>query len=390
MYPHDEAWLRKISRIDENSAINGNGGIGSNGSARKHRSVSPGGSTKKPKRKSSVGIINPHATADTVEHEKSHTYRSSSVSNSDANTPVKPQSVPPTTFLLNPFAFNSLSLLMSNQDQWRKDPKPDNVDFSQFKAVNNNNSNVQRGREIKRETSSNGTSNVSNDSIWVILLMIEDEFARAAHSHFQLLHPSPDTVCNYLSLYRSARFSDHLLGKWVISNGMYGPFKDYVPLSFLSRHSINKVVNNVAKDTPSKGELNSSKIKIVQDIIKCRQSNDLITDSLSLRTTPARPVSQLQSPILPFSPIQTKPAEVEPADAVVKGIRSDSQVSITLAHRPVSASSLIRSANAERANNVVASGSPPDVIHSARSHVSSNSQTHLMLTQVMLSFLCSL
>ena len=41
----------------------------------------------------------------------------------------------------------------------------------------------------------------------MMLLMVEDEFSRAASSKFRQVHPVPHTLEKYLSLYKSPRFS---------------------------------------------------------------------------------------------------------------------------------------------------------------------------------------
>ena len=184
-------------------------------------------------------------------------------------------------FLLNPFAFNSLSILMNNQDDWRRNPCCDNVDFAQFRGSGGPSRAPQsapRGRNISRSESisksapqrGNSAAAAATDSIWVILLMIEDEFARAAHSHFHLLHPSPHTVVDYLKLYRSARFSDHLIGKWVLNNGMYGKLREFVPSKFVKTSFAGSGVASPQKTTVGGKEGSSSKMKLVQDVLRNR------------------------------------------------------------------------------------------------------------------------
>jgi len=122
--------------------------------------------------------------------------------------------------------------------------------------------------------------------------MIEDEMARASRSKFRLLHPTPKTVVHYLGLYRSARFSDHLIGKWVLSNGMHGPLSGYVPSKFLYTVSNSGTGSGSGSDkkksttdSPTKGTPNRTdrtptkvvrssamKLKLMQDVLSSRSS----------------------------------------------------------------------------------------------------------------------
>ena len=56
--------------------------------------------------------------------------------------------------------------------------------------------------------------NSTDDSCWLMLLMIEDEIERARATFFSCLHPIAQHASYYTTLYRSCRFSDHLLAKW--------------------------------------------------------------------------------------------------------------------------------------------------------------------------------
>jgi hypothetical protein len=202
-------------------------------------------------------------------------------------------------FLTNPFAFNSLSVLMHDQDLWRKSPLPENVDFKNFLSGPSSiavSPQLARGRNINRVENKNTVQKHKSDfgdslatpidSIWMIILMIEDEFSRAASTKFTLLHPVPVSVQYYLSLYRNARFSDHLLAKWVLNNGMHGPLRQYVPLKFILR-STNTIDRESKKVSPRKGicmdapsSFNSviprSEIKraFTQDILSVKTEND--------------------------------------------------------------------------------------------------------------------
>jgi hypothetical protein len=102
----------------------------------------------------------------------------------------------------NPFAFNSLGKMIGSQENWRRAPCPANIDISTLG---------------------------NNDCSWLLLLMAEDEFARARSTQFTIAHPTPLGAAHYNDLYRSARFSDHLLAKWVIEGGSTGSMRKYIP-----------------------------------------------------------------------------------------------------------------------------------------------------------------
>jgi hypothetical protein len=96
--------------------------------------------------------------------------------------------------------------MMASQDAWRRNPSPLNVDMA---AIG------------------------SSETAWLLLLTCEDEFARAASTQFHRAHPEPDTVLHYCSLYRNSRFSDHMLGRWVLERGPVGPLRGLIPLRYL-------------------------------------------------------------------------------------------------------------------------------------------------------------
>lgn len=128
----------------------------------------------------------------------------------------------------NPFAFASLSKLMEKQDLWRKCPEPASVSISSLG---------------------------NNMSAWLMLLMAEDEFSRAKSTQFLCLHPTTTMAVHYNSLYRSCRFSDHLLAKWIISGMSKGQFRKYIPQHFIKSSSNNS--DREKSDKPST-ELNSA------------------------------------------------------------------------------------------------------------------------------------
>lgn len=106
----------------------------------------------------------------------------------------------------NPFAFNSLSKMMASQENWRKSPSPNTIDFSTIS---------------------------SSDASWLLLLMAEDEFARARSTQFTRVHPQPISAAHYVGLYKNCRFADHLLAKWIIEGGSSGSLKKYLPTKFM-------------------------------------------------------------------------------------------------------------------------------------------------------------
>ena len=89
---------------------------------------------------------------------------------------------------VNPFSFASLSKLMAGQAEWRKDMTMRNINLASLGQA---------------------------DAAWYMLLMVEDEFDRAEQSKFQKLHPALESIDRYMPLYKNARFSDQLLGKWL-------------------------------------------------------------------------------------------------------------------------------------------------------------------------------
>lgn len=355
LYPHDENWLRKISRIDENQpGVFGSARQRSNTPTKNGKPKRRARSLSRGKEKLSSGTSGGSSTKDggksaAADRDGQSHHRSSSVSNSpmhlNSRPPLNKEPDDAPQFLLNPFAFNSLSILMNNQDEWRRNPCCENVDFAQFKGNSTPKApqSAQRGRNVSRTENFNtsagspstrtpsGGAAAATDSIWVILLMIEDEFARAAHSHFHLLHPSPHTVVDYLKLYRSARFSDHLIAKWVLNNGMYGKLREFVPSKFLkSSFTGTNIGTSTGIASPAPGlmvgmDSTSNKMKLVKDVLRNRgeiqRQVPVATKSFSEKLvgrTPVVDVSALESVLthdvtavskespsrnIPFSPI---------------------------------------------------------------------------------------
>lgn len=97
----------------------------------------------------------------------------------------------------NMFALKSSNVILHDQDEWRRQQIPS---------------------KINMEAILTAPANVFQ------LLLVEDEMSRATCTGFKLLHPLQDTATHYLSLYRSPRFSDHLLTRWVLSGGAKGRY----------------------------------------------------------------------------------------------------------------------------------------------------------------------
>ena len=106
----------------------------------------------------------------------------------------------------NPFAFGSMTKMMAAQDAWRRKPEPGNISM---KAIG------------------------ANDAVWVMLLMIDDEFKRAETTQLIRAHPVAETAAHYNKLYFSSRFSDQLLAKWLIEGGALGHLYQHIPDQFL-------------------------------------------------------------------------------------------------------------------------------------------------------------
>lgn len=323
MYPHDENWLKKINHIDE---VNNRSTMGSSSvppksprnNGKRTRSLSRGAE----KQLSSTGgsVNSGKRTPNRSRERESGLNKSGNHTHRSASVPLEPGKEKPASsdtnassnglfnFLVNPFEFNSLSVLMSNQDSWRKNPCPETVDFNQFKSVPSRKMQYDaqsRGRILSRTAfvDTPNSNAAATDSIWIIILMIEDEMARASRSQFRLLHPTPKTVVHYLGLYRSARFSDHLIGKWVLSNGMHGPLSGYVPSKFLytsntsdsnSKKSASST-NSPTKSPPSKVDSirtpnntvksSAMKQKLMQEVMSSRSNSKNNTDDVGTVNT---------------------------------------------------------------------------------------------------------
>jgi hypothetical protein len=105
----------------------------------------------------------------------------------------------------NPFAFSSLSKLMASQDRYRRDPCPESIEIAAL-----------------------GDTEAS----WLLLLMAENELQRARSSKFHCVHPTAANASYYAGLYRSGRFSDHLLAHWVMHGGSAGRYGRLIPSKY--------------------------------------------------------------------------------------------------------------------------------------------------------------
>lgn len=97
----------------------------------------------------------------------------------------------------------------------------------------------------------------SNESSWLLLLMIEDELSRAMSTKFHVVHPTPNAASYYTTLYRNCRFSDHLLAKWVQSGGSEGEYSHFIPTKFVpNRVRVAKTAASKSRryDSPTKSQ----------------------------------------------------------------------------------------------------------------------------------------
>lgn len=108
----------------------------------------------------------------------------------------------------NPFAFGCVSKMLNSQEAWRRNPSPASVDM---------------------------TSLAYEESMWLLLLLSEDEFERATATRFHRVHPVAAKANHYCSIMRIARFSDHLLVRWVQSGGSEGEFRKLIPAMFFTK-----------------------------------------------------------------------------------------------------------------------------------------------------------
>ena len=91
---------------------------------------------------------------------------------------------------------------------------------------------IQDGWRVnKRDPSSIQYSLLSKDD-WLLILQCESEMRRMGH--FSLLFPNPDNVLQYLSLFKSPRFNNCLLAKWIL-DGMSRRQSHKIPRYFAPR-----------------------------------------------------------------------------------------------------------------------------------------------------------
>ena len=183
----------------------------------------------------------------------------------------------------NPFTFQSLGKMMASQDKWRKNPDPSSIDFAALspawnKYIKSNESGRRRSsvrgntedtdmtRRTKQED--NGSTapapvaskapSVPHSAPWVMLLLADDEFKRANATRFVCLHPSPSRAEHYVKLYRMARFSDHLLARWVALGGSHGKLRRFIPARYLTAEARSKQEEELERDRESRRFRSSS------------------------------------------------------------------------------------------------------------------------------------
>ena len=84
---------------------------------------------------------------------------------------------------------------LANQDKWRIDPRPLNIDFQLLCRTSL--SGVVSSSNSFNSNSSRSSNGSIDSGFWPLLLMIEDEFAREKSTSFKRIHPIPATI-NFL------------------------------------------------------------------------------------------------------------------------------------------------------------------------------------------------
>lgn len=138
-----------------------------------------------------------------------------------------------TIFNSSHFSFVSSSKLLNSQDNWRRDPQIANVNFQ---ALCND-----------------------PDIFWPPLLMIDDELERSKSSHFKCFHPHPNTATRYNNIYRNNRFSDHILGFWVLNKRSCGKLKDFIPKTYMKTRTLHAHSADDMNNYDSSQQMNMSK-----------------------------------------------------------------------------------------------------------------------------------
>eukprot|EP01033_Poteriospumella_lacustris_P000447 gene447-295_t len=169
----------------------------------------------------------------------------------------------------NPFAFSNLSRLMASQEAYRRDPCSDSIDLDALAAQPHGGGGGIASASFSSSASSamndqSGQPNSNNNNWWQILVLIEDEMHRAKTGGFIQVHPvlparplpsrvpTAELVADimspvlypgeyYLSLYRNARFHDHLLYKWLSLGGCRGKAGQ----RYLPRYVYSHIRNNL-------------------------------------------------------------------------------------------------------------------------------------------------
>jgi hypothetical protein len=115
-------------------------------------------------------------------------------------------------------AFSLKSALLSEQEEWRRQQLPSKVNIEGV---------------------------LDRQDMVLQLLLLEDEIDRVRSTDFILLHPLKASALHYLSLYRSPRFSDHLLTRWIFAGGSAGKYSKHIA-AYLNTPTAPTRQNNVA------------------------------------------------------------------------------------------------------------------------------------------------
>ena len=113
-----------------------------------------------------------------------------------------------------------------------------------------------------------------------MILLIEDEMARAKASEFHLVYPTKTQGRHYSSLLRNPRFTDHLLTRWIELGGISGRALQYLPTEVQAYFPTSSSASRPKKTRPSSASVSIS------------QSRSLSTPSSSSRLS-SRPSSAI-------------------------------------------------------------------------------------------------
>lgn len=165
---------------------------------------------------------------------------------------------------------------MNSAEAYRRNPCSSTIDLD---ALSNSANSTSSSTGSSSGTDSGGNNAGNSSSWWQILLLIEDEMHRARSGGFIQVHPvlpagraaqqaatrggpsdlladlsSPVPAIGeyYLSLYRNARFHDHLLYKWLSLGGCRGAAGQ----RYLPKYLSNVIRNNLELNAHIYGGLN--------------------------------------------------------------------------------------------------------------------------------------